>query len=197
MLKEAMLALRVTETEYAPEITRLLESAETDLKMAGVVISGTCVFVISEDAQTGEITVTDNSTITDKAEYDVTFVNLSLEGDGGYQTYYNEFPPLIEGENAIHIEIYLYEPNYIPRYSSNYFITYTAQNNDQGGNNGEGNQGGEGGAVTPGGGATGGPTSGGESCGSSSSSLFTTGTTLFLAYVTLMIVRVNPKKKKC
>ena len=67
MLKEAMLALRVTDMEYAQEITRLLESAETDLKMAGVVISGTCVFVISEDAQTGEITVTDNSTITDKA----------------------------------------------------------------------------------------------------------------------------------
>ena len=67
MLKEAMLALRVTDTEYAPDICRLLKSAEIDLKMAGVVIGGTCVFVISEDEQTGEITVTDNSTITDEA----------------------------------------------------------------------------------------------------------------------------------
>ena len=67
MLKEAMLALRVTDMDYAPDICRLLKSAETDLKMAGVVISGTCVFVISEDAQTGEVTVTDNSTITDDA----------------------------------------------------------------------------------------------------------------------------------
>ena len=48
MLKEAMLAMRVTDMDYAPDICRLLKSAETDLKMAGVVISGTCVFVISE-----------------------------------------------------------------------------------------------------------------------------------------------------
>ena len=67
MLKEAMLALRVTDMEYAPEICRLLKSAETDLKMAGVVISGTCVFVITEDEQTGAVTVTDESTITDDA----------------------------------------------------------------------------------------------------------------------------------
>ena len=67
MLKEAMLAMRVTDMDFAPEICGYLKSAETDLKMAGVVISGTCVFVISEDAQTGEVTVTDSSTITDDA----------------------------------------------------------------------------------------------------------------------------------
>jgi len=67
MLKEAMLALRVTDMEYAPEICGYLKSAEKDLKMAGVTITGTCVFVISEDAQTGEVTVTDRSTITDDA----------------------------------------------------------------------------------------------------------------------------------
>ena len=67
MLKEAMLALRITDTEYAPDLCRLLKSAETDLKMAGVVIEGTCIFVIAEDAQTGAVTVTDNSTITDDA----------------------------------------------------------------------------------------------------------------------------------
>ena len=67
MLKEAMLALRVTDIEYAPEICRLLKSGEKDLAMAGVTYEGACVFVISEDQQTGAITVTDNSTITDDA----------------------------------------------------------------------------------------------------------------------------------
>ena len=69
MLKEAMLAMRVTDMDYAPDICRLLKSAEKDLKIAGVVIQGTCVFDITEttDQTTGEtmITVTDNSTITD------------------------------------------------------------------------------------------------------------------------------------
>ena len=70
MLKEAMLAMRVTDMGYAPDICRLLKSAEKDLKIAGVVIQGTCIFVITEteDQTTGEttITVTDNSTITDE-----------------------------------------------------------------------------------------------------------------------------------
>ena len=70
MLKEAMLAMRVTDMDYAPDICRLLKSAEKDLKIAGVVIQGTCIFVITEteDQTTGEttITVTDNSTITDE-----------------------------------------------------------------------------------------------------------------------------------
>ena len=70
MLKEAMLALRVTDMEYAPEICRLLKAAEKDLKIAGIVITGTCAFVITEteDPETGEttVTVTDNSTITDE-----------------------------------------------------------------------------------------------------------------------------------
>ena len=69
MLKEAMLALRATDMDYAPEICRLLKSAEKDLKIAGVTIQGTCVFVITEttDQETGitTITVEDNSTITD------------------------------------------------------------------------------------------------------------------------------------
>ena len=67
MLKEAMLALRVTDMEYAPEICRLLKSAEKDLKMAGVIYQGACAFAISEDGQTGAVTVTDTSTITDEA----------------------------------------------------------------------------------------------------------------------------------
>lgn len=67
MLKEAMLALRVADMEYAPEICRLLKSGEKDLAMAGVTYEGACVFVISEDQQTGAITVTDSSTITDEA----------------------------------------------------------------------------------------------------------------------------------
>ena len=72
MLKEAMLALRVTDMEYAPEICGYLKSAETDLKMAGVIIQGTCEFVITEttdelDPTAKTVTVTDNSTITDEA----------------------------------------------------------------------------------------------------------------------------------
>ena len=69
MLKEAMLAMRVTDMDYAPDICRLLKSAEKDLKIAGVVIQGTCVFTITEttDQTTGDttITVNDSSTITD------------------------------------------------------------------------------------------------------------------------------------
>ena len=71
MLKEAMLAMRVTDMEYAPEICMLLKAAEKDLKIAGIVIGGTCVFVITEttNQETGEttVTVTDSSTISDEA----------------------------------------------------------------------------------------------------------------------------------
>ena len=69
MLKEAMLALRVTDMEYAPDVKRLLYAAKTDLEAAGVVIQGTCDITITEteDPETHEITITatDNSTITD------------------------------------------------------------------------------------------------------------------------------------
>ena len=71
MLKEAMLALRVTDMEYAPEICRLLRAAEKDLRIAGVTIIGTCDFdiQIQTDQETGEetITVTDDSAIEDEA----------------------------------------------------------------------------------------------------------------------------------
>ena len=71
MLKEAMLALRVTDMEYAPEICDYLKAAEKDLKMAGVKPGGVCAFDISEteDPETGEVTITvdDQSTITDEA----------------------------------------------------------------------------------------------------------------------------------
>ena len=70
MLKEAMLALRVTDMEYAPEICDLLEAAVIDLQAAGIVIDGVCDITITETTNpaTGEttITATDNSTITDK-----------------------------------------------------------------------------------------------------------------------------------
>ena len=71
MLKEAMLALRVTDMEYAPDICRLLKAAEKDLKMAGVRLDGHCSFSITEttDQETGTVTVSvaDNSTIRDDA----------------------------------------------------------------------------------------------------------------------------------
>ena len=65
MLKEAMLALRVTDMEYAPDIKRLLIAGKRDLEIAGVTIKGDIVITITEDEQTGAITADDNSTITD------------------------------------------------------------------------------------------------------------------------------------
>ena len=65
MLKEAMLALRVTDMEYAPDIKRLLIAGKRDLEIAGVQITGDIVITITEDEQTGAITADDSSTITD------------------------------------------------------------------------------------------------------------------------------------
>lgn len=69
MLKEAMLGIRVTDMEYAPDIKRLLIAGKKDLEIAGVEIDGDIVITITEstDQQTGEttITVNDASTITD------------------------------------------------------------------------------------------------------------------------------------
>ena len=65
MLKEAMLALRVTDMEYAADIKRLLIAGKRDLEIAGVKITGDIVITITEDEQTGAITADDKSTITD------------------------------------------------------------------------------------------------------------------------------------
>ena len=65
MLKEAMLALRVTDMEYAADIKRLLIAGKRDLEIAGIKITGNIVITITEDPQTGDITATDSSTITD------------------------------------------------------------------------------------------------------------------------------------
>lgn len=69
MLKEAMLGIRVTDMEYAPDIKRLLIAGKKDLEIAGVEIDGEILITITEttNQQTGdtEITVTDTSTITD------------------------------------------------------------------------------------------------------------------------------------
>lgn len=65
MLKEAMLALRVTDMEYAPDIKRLLIAGKRDLEIAGVKIQGEILITITEDEQTGVITANDTSTITD------------------------------------------------------------------------------------------------------------------------------------
>ena len=70
MLKEAMLALRVTDMEYAGDIRRLLYAAKIDLEAAGVVITGDLDITVTEteDQTTHEVTInaTDNSTITDE-----------------------------------------------------------------------------------------------------------------------------------
>ena len=65
MLKEAMLALRVTDMEYAPDIKRLLIAGKRDMEIAGVKIQGEILITITEDEQTGVITANDTSTITD------------------------------------------------------------------------------------------------------------------------------------
>lgn len=65
MLKEAMLALRVTDLEYAPDIRRLLKAGKLDLQIAGVIMDGKIDIQITEDAS-GNIAVEDNSTITDE-----------------------------------------------------------------------------------------------------------------------------------
>ena len=69
MLKEAMMGIRVTDMEYAPDIKRLLIAGKKDLEIAGVEIDGDIYITITEttDQQTGEttITVNDASTITD------------------------------------------------------------------------------------------------------------------------------------
>ena len=69
MLKEAMLGIRVTDLEYAPDIKRLLIAGKRDLEIAGVVIGGEIHIEITEttDPETGEVTITasDTSDITD------------------------------------------------------------------------------------------------------------------------------------
>lgn len=69
MLKEAMLGIRVTDMEYAPDIKRLLIAGKRDLEIAGVVIDGEIHIDITEttDPDTGEVTITasDTSDITD------------------------------------------------------------------------------------------------------------------------------------
>lgn len=65
MLKEAMLAMRVTDMEYAPDIRRLLRAGKRDLEIAGVKIQGDIDIQITEDSETGKITAKDNSSIVD------------------------------------------------------------------------------------------------------------------------------------
>ncbi len=67
MLSETMLALRVTDMEYAPEIARLIRAGAQDLRMAGVRLGGTVTITTATDDTTGNVTVTDTSTIEDDA----------------------------------------------------------------------------------------------------------------------------------
>ena len=91
MLDEVMIALRVTDMEYAPEICDLLEAAYLDLSIAGVVIEGECSFNITKttDQQTREVTieVTDESTITDKLVLQAmkTYVRMHFGSPADYE----------------------------------------------------------------------------------------------------------------
>lgn len=59
MLKEAKLALQVTEADYDAEIASLLMAGANDLKIAGVLIDGDVTF------STNGSTVADNCTVDD------------------------------------------------------------------------------------------------------------------------------------
>ena len=60
MLKEAKKAMRVTVPNFDDEIMRLCQAGHDDLKIAGVVASGTVTFTESTSGA-----VTDTSTVTD------------------------------------------------------------------------------------------------------------------------------------
>jgi hypothetical protein len=81
MLKEAMLAIRVTDMEYAPDIKRLLIAGKRDLEIAGVIIQGEINITITEDQETGAITATDSSTITDDLVLTAIFTYVGARGN--------------------------------------------------------------------------------------------------------------------
>lgn len=81
LLKQTMLAMRVTDMEYAPDILRLLEAGKRDLEMAGVVIRGEIDIDITENENTGEITVTDNSSIDDSLVVTALITYAQARGD--------------------------------------------------------------------------------------------------------------------
>ena len=60
MLKEAMLGIRVTDMEYAPDIKRLLIAGKKDLEIAGVCLPGSVMFTVGTNEA-----VTDRSTLKD------------------------------------------------------------------------------------------------------------------------------------
>ena len=97
MLEEVMLALRVTDMDYAPEICDLLEAAYLDLSIAGVVIDGECSFNITKttDQQTGEVTITveDNSDIEDKLVLQAmkTYVRMNFGSPADYDKLYASY----------------------------------------------------------------------------------------------------------
>ena len=81
MLKEAMLAMRVTDMEYAPDIRRLLRAGKRDLEIAGVQIQGDIDIQIMEDLETGTITATDNSSIEDDLVITALITYCGARGD--------------------------------------------------------------------------------------------------------------------
>ena len=97
MLEEVMLALRVTDMDYAPDICDLLEAAYLDLSIAGVVIDGECSFNITKttDQQTGvtTITVDDNSDIEDKLVLQAmkTYVRMNFGSPADYDKLYASY----------------------------------------------------------------------------------------------------------
>lgn len=86
MLKEAMLGIRVTDMEYAPDIKRLLIAGKKDLEIAGVVIDGEIHIEITEttDPVTGEVTITASDTSDIEDDLVITALITYVGARGNY-----------------------------------------------------------------------------------------------------------------
>lgn len=62
MIDTVKMSIPVSTSAYDPLIAQLIEAAVRDLQIAGIPVDGVNVSVTAED---GQITVTDNSTLTD------------------------------------------------------------------------------------------------------------------------------------
>ena len=86
MLKEAMLGIRVTDMEFAPDIKRLLVAGKKDLEIAGVIIEGEIQIEFTEetDPETGDVTITANDTSTIEDDMVITALITYVGARGNY-----------------------------------------------------------------------------------------------------------------
>ena len=63
---KAMLQNRISGSSYDEQIIMWIRAAVKDLTMEQIVLDGVCNISYEKDAQTGKLTITDNSTIDDE-----------------------------------------------------------------------------------------------------------------------------------